>query len=269
MRFIPTASILVIALTAAGAAAQIPSGPPTATPAPGASTPAAPVRDPEAIAALERMGAYLRTLTTFAVGGDISTEEVLETGQTLQYEGSIDLIAQRPGHLRANLDSARKRRQYFYDGRTLTVWAPRQGYYATVAAPPTIKEMIDQASERLGLVVPLADMFELGIDPVLTNRITSGFLVGTETVDDQKCLHYAFRQPNVDWEIWIREGDQPLPCMYRITDLRDPARPDYEAVLEWDLQPTITPETFTFVPPEGAERIPVATATASAEGARP
>jgi hypothetical protein len=269
MRLIPTASLLALALTAATGAAQIPSGPPTAAPAPGASTPAASARDPAAIAALERMGTYLRTLTTFAISGDLSTEEVLETGQTLQYNGSIELIAQRPGHLRANLDSSRKRRQYFYDGQNLTIWAPRQGYYATVPAPPTIGAMIETASERLGLVVPLADMFELGSDPVLTNRITSGFLVGTEAVDDQKCLHYAFRQPDVDWEIWIREGDQPLPCMYRITDLRDPSRPDYEVLLTWDLQPVITPETFVFVAPEGADRIPVATATASAEGARP
>lgn len=270
MRLIPTASCIVLALTASSAVAQLSTAPPAAAPP---SVPTAPVRDPEAIAALERMGAYLRTLTTFGVSGNITTEDVLDTGQSLMYTGSIDLIAQRPGHLRVNMDSSRKRRQYFYDGRNLTIWAPRQGYYATVAAPPTIHAMIELASERLGLVVPFADLFELGQNPELTNRISAASVVGIEAVDDQKCIHYAFRQPNVDWEIWIQDEDdgQLTPCMYRITDLRDPARPDYTVRLSWELSPQIAPDTFTFVPPEGAERIPVVMdlASASATGGRP
>ena len=267
MRLVSVASILAVAFIGAPAFPQALPGQGAQPPA--AATTTAPVRDPEAMAALDRMGAYLRTLMTFGVSGDITTEDVLDTGQTIAYTGAIDLIAQRPGHLRANLDSSRKRRQYFYDGQNLTIWAPRQGFYATVAAPPTIKEMLDLASERFNLVLPFVDMFELGVNPELTSRITAAFFVGVEAVDDQRCMHYAFRQPNVDWEIWIREGEQPLPCMYRITDLRDPARPDYVARLTWDLQPVITAQTFVFVPPEGAERIPVATATAMAQGVRP
>lgn len=270
MRLVSTASILAIALSVAAANAQAQGiAGAQATSNPPAST--AEVRDPEAIAALERMGAYLRTLMTFGVSGNITTEDVLDTGQSLLYTGSIDIIARRPGQLRVNMDSSRKRRQYFYDGRTLTVWAPRQGYYATVAAPPTIHAMIELASERLGLVVPFADLFELGQNPELTNRITAASVVGIEAVDDVRCIHYAFRQPNVDWEIWIQDEDdgQLTPCMYRITDLRDPARPDYTVRLSWELAPEIPADTFTFVPPEGADRIPATTAMASATGGRP
>src|SRR5688572_24040247 len=199
MRLVSTASLLALIIAGAPAAAQDPPAPPASAPAALASE-----RDPEAIAALERMGAHLRTLTTFGVAGDITSEEVLQTGQSITYTGAIDLVAQRPNRLRANMDSSRKRRQYFYDGRTLTIWAPRQGFYTSVDAPGTIGEVLDVASERLNLVLPLADMFELGVDPELTGRLTSAFFVGVEAVDDQKCEHYAFRQPGVDWEIWIR-----------------------------------------------------------------
>lgn len=259
MRLAPAAPAFAALLLFAGgeAAAQVPR-----TTAPTAATAPANQRDPEAIAALDRMGAHLRSIMTFGVRGDITTEEVLETGQTIQYTGAIDLIAQRPGRLRADLNSTRKRRQYFYDGQNLTVFAPRQGFYTTVPAPPSIKEMLATASERLGLVIPFADLFEFGVNQELTTRLTSAMVIGIEAVEDKTCTHYAFRQPDVDWEIWIETGEQPLPCMYRITDLRDPARPDYTARLTWDLSPPITPETFTFVAPEGADRIPVATALA-------
>jgi hypothetical protein len=265
MRLVPTAPAFAALLVMAGQAAAQPPGtnPPAHAPAPAVQ------RDPEAIAALERMGDYLRSVMTFGISADVTSEEVLETGQTIQYTGAIDLIARRPAHLRVNVDSSRKRRQYFYDGHTLTIWAPRQGFYSTVNAPPSIKEMLQAANDRLGLVLPFADLFEFGVNPELTHRLTSATVIGVEAVEDQTCTHYAFRQPNVDWEIWIRTGDQPLTCMYRITDLRDPARPDYVARLTWDLHPTITPETFTFVAPAGADSIPVATLHAMAQGGRP
>jgi hypothetical protein len=210
------------------------------------------------------MGAYLRTLTTFGAAADVTSEEVLPTGQKVQYTGAIDMIATRPNRLRLNLDSTRKRRQYYYDGRTLTVYSPRQGYYATLDAPPTIGEMIRTFGERYDIVIPLADLFAIGDDPAIMARIQSGFFVGTEAVDDQTCDHYAFRQEKADWQIWIRDDDaQPLPCRIVITSREDPALPQYEARMTWNLQPVVTAETFTFTPPEGADRIPVETAVAA------
>lgn len=218
----------------------------------------APTRDPEAIQALEKMGAYLRTLSNFQVSGDGSTEEVLGTGQVIQLPGSVDLLVSRPNRLRANLYSTLKRREYYYDGKSFTVFAPRMGYYAVVEAPGTIKELIDQATERLDLVLPFADLFELGIDPALTSRITSAFFVSTDVIGDEVCNHFAFRQQGVDWQIWIRDGEQPLPCKWVITSTTDPAQPDYEMEFTWNLSPTIPKEAFTFVPPEGADRIAIA-----------
>jgi len=255
------APILLMLLMASAAAAQ-PAAAQTAKPKSpdttrmGTATGAE--REPEAIAALEKMGGFLRTLTTFAVEGVGSTEEALTTGQKILHPGTIDLLATRPNRLRANVYSTRKRREFYYDGKTFTVFAPRQGFYATMEAPPTIKELLDKAQDRLGLVLPLSDLFELGIDPNLTARITSAFFVATDVVGDEVCNHYAFRQPGVDWQLWIRDGDQPLPCKWVITgtDASDPL--DYEMEFTWDLAPEVPANAFSFVPPDGADRINLA-----------
>src|SRR5688572_20565400 len=134
--FVSTAPVLGLTLLLSSAAlAQTPASAALQAAAPAAT--AHPTLEPEAVAALERMGAYLRTLTTFGGEADVTSEEVLPSGQKIQYTGAIDLIATRPNRLRLNLDSTRKRRQYFYDGQTLTIWSPRQGYYTTIDAPPT------------------------------------------------------------------------------------------------------------------------------------
>ena len=250
--------ILLFNGAAAGGQATAPGTAPLAAPAvQGPTDPA--VREPEAIAALERMGAFLRTLTTFEVTGEGSTEEELENGQTIQYPGTVELLVTRPNRLRGHLYSTRKRREYFYDGTTLTVFSPRMGFYAQVAAPPTLIELARAASERLDLTIPMADLFSLGADPALTARITSAMFVGTDVIGDEVCNHFAFRQPNVDWQIWIQDNAaQPLPCKWVITGTDQPTRLDYEMIFTWDLNPTVPANAFTFVPPEGADRIQLA-----------
>ncbi|HEX4739594.1 MAG TPA: DUF2092 domain-containing protein [Allosphingosinicella sp.] len=260
---ISKASMLLVLVMLGGAAA--PAAVPQSDPPKAAEAePANPIgteREPAAIAALESMGAYLRTLTTFAVEGSGSVEESLTTGQIIQYPGTIDLLASRPNRLRANLYSTLKRREYYYDGKTFTIFAPRQGFYAEIAAPASIKELLDKAQDRLGLVLPLSDLFELGSDPALTSRISTAFFVSTDVVNGQACNHYAFRQPNVDWQIWIRDGSQPLPCKWVITGAGEREPLSYEMEFTWDLKPTVPANAFTFVPPQGADRITLAAIT--------
>ena len=66
---------------------------------PSAAAPAGPARpavEPEAVAALERMGAYLRGLPAFVVRAYTTTDEVLESGQKIQLDGVVDLRVRSP-----------------------------------------------------------------------------------------------------------------------------------------------------------------------------
>lgn len=220
-----------------------------------AATAAAPERDPEAIAALERMGASLRKLTSFTVTGDVTTEEVLDTGQKIQYAGTVEIKARKPDRLRLISNTDRKKRDFFYDGKSLTVFAPSLGYWATVEAPPTIREMLTRAKERHDIELPLADLFDLGQDPTLTAKLTSAFKVGVEHIGGLPCEQYAMRQPNVDWQIWIREGADALPCKMVITSTEDPSMPQYIATMKWNTTAPIADTDFAFKPPESARKI--------------
>jgi len=98
--------------------------------------PAAPAvagtRDAKAMEALTGMGAYLRSLKTFAVHADTVTDEVLTTGQKLQFAGSVDYLVQTPNRFRADVRNDRRERRFIYDGKTVTMYAPRMQYYGTV-----------------------------------------------------------------------------------------------------------------------------------------
>jgi hypothetical protein len=220
-------------------------------------TPAeAPAIAPEVIAALKKMGGFLRAQKAFTLHADTVVDEVLvDTGQKLQFGSMVDYYVRLPNRLRADVISDRKERQFFYDGEVLTLYAQRVKYYASVPAPPTIRETIELAAQKYELEVPLADLFFWGTDEARLGDIQSAINVGPSTIDGVLCDHYAFRQEGVDWQLWIERGDTPMPRKLVITTTDEETQPQYVAQLTWNLTPQLDDTTFTFNPPEDAHQI--------------
>lgn len=208
-------------------------------------------KDPAAMAALDRMGATLAKLNEINIHADITAEDVLTTGQKLQYGGTIDTIARRPNNLRMSVKVGPSSREIYYDGKTVSVVVPSASLYATAPAPPTIREMLQQAEDRHGIEVPLADLFQWSSNPASAKAVTSAISAGTESIGGFACDHYAMRQTGADWQIWIRQGAEALPCKIVITMTGDPAQPQFSAVYHWKSEPPPGPEAFTFTPPQG------------------
>jgi hypothetical protein len=211
--------------------------------------------EPDAMTALNKMGAYLRTLKTYQVEAAITDEEVMEDGQKWQFAHKTNVLTHMPDKFRVDVDGEQKSRLFFYDGKTFTLFARRAGFYATVAAPPTIAEFIDVASDKYDIDVPLVDLFLWGGPKATTNEITAASDVGPADVEGVTCEHYAYRQPGLDWQIWIQLGDFPLPRKLVLTTTTDEARPQHESVLTWNLAPSYNDAAFVFEPPPDAHKI--------------
>ena len=223
-------------------------------PAVAQATNEAPV-DQSAITALENMGAYLRTLKAFQLEAVIQREEVLENGLKVQSQRLISLLARKPDRLRVDASSDWQERQYLYDGKQFTLWARRVNYYATVPAPPTIRELVDVLDQKFGVEMPLVDLFRWGSDAASATNITLAVDIGLSKVGGADCRQYAFRQEGLDCQVWIQIGDFPLPRKLVLTTTTDEARPQFQATCAWNLAPTFTEEDFTFKPPADACRI--------------
>jgi hypothetical protein len=53
--------------------------------------------------------------------------------------------------------------------------------------------------------------------------------LGSGVIGGVECNHLAFRTPDVDWQIWIAQGDRPYPCLYVITSPKVAGYPQYSA----------------------------------------
>lgn len=238
-----------------------------ATPA-GAAAPAAapkkPAVDPAAIAALERMAAFLRGQQDFEVTSDTTTDDVLPTGQKVQVGATVSLKVRRPNRMRVEVASDRKNERLLYDGNLFTVYQPKPGYYAQFAAPPTLNELVDVLERRYGVDLPLADLFRLGTDEAQVRAIRGATLIGYSAVRGVPCAHYAFRQPDVDWQVWIEEGAQPVPRKLVITTTSERSQPQFTSVMTWTLGAKLENQMFAFTPPPSARRIEFAAGNAAA-----
>jgi FixJ family two-component response regulator len=238
-----------------------------ASAAAGAADPGAGV-EPEAAEALGRMGAYLQTLHAFGLKARASTDEVLQDGQKIQLDSAMTLWVHRPDRLRVDVHSDRKSRQFFFDGRSFTVFARRAGCYARVGAPPTIRELLAGISRKYGVEMPLTDLFAFGADPAQQCSLTSARAVGLATLRGTPCDQYAFRQEGLDWQLWIQRGDRPLPRRFVLTATDDPARPQHAIELDWLLEDKPSDAVFAFTPPADAHEIPHGTAVGASSPAR-
>ena len=211
--------------------------------------------DPKAMAALKNMGGYLRTLQDFTIKGEGTREEVLSNGEKIQFGGTIDYAVKRPDRMKVVMNTDRKERTIYYDGKTMTIYAPRMKYYATVPAPPTIGAMLDSARYRYSLDMPVVDLFLWGTPRDGTKDITAAKYIGPAKINGVVTDQYAFRQKDVDWQLWVEPGDKPLPRKLVITTKTEPERPEYAITLDWNLSPNLDDKMFTFEPPKDAKKI--------------
>ena len=212
--------------------------------------------DPAATQLLKRMTDYLGSQKQFSVHTQNTLEDMLDSGQRIDVDISASVIISRPNKLRAERKGELVDQVFYYDGKTLTLYNPSANAFATEPAPATIEGLLDYARESLGLIVPVADLVYSNAYPLLMQGVTSAIVVGQSVIDGVVCDHLAFSRPDVDFQVWVADGDQPLPCKYVVTDTSTPALISISTVMsDWNVAPAAADASFIFTPPEGAMAI--------------
>ena len=83
-----------------------------------------------------------------------------------------------------------------------------------VAAPGTVDQLIDTLQDKYNRPVPGADLLMTNSYDELMQDVYDSKDLGSGVINGVECDTLAFRKNDVDWQIWIAQGDRPYPCQF-------------------------------------------------------
>lgn len=216
--------------------------------------------DPAAMSHLQRMSSSLAAAKTLSYQSASTMEVPTSSGQFITLFSSAKIAVKRPDKLRVELTGECPNFNFYYDGITANAYAPQTKVHSVTKAPATIDAMLPELEQETG--IRFASMPLLFSDPykVLSPRISSAFVAGTDKVGGTPCVHLAFISPGVNWEVWIESGARALPLRLAVTYTD---RTNYPRTMvefsHWNLHPWLSDRSFIFHPPAGSKETPFGT----------
>jgi len=212
--------------------------------------------DPEADMILKSMSSYLGGTKAFSMNADIDFEIVAKSGQKFQISSFATIVMERPDKFHVHRKGMIADAEFIFDGKILTLYGRNLNVYARTEVSGTIDDAILAYEFETGIPAPGADLLFADSYAILSSGVESSIYIGTAYVNGVECHHLAFREDKVDWQLWVKAGDEPLPMKYVITSKWHTGAPQYEIRLrDWNRKPRIKEGQFTFTVPKGAKRL--------------
>jgi hypothetical protein len=233
---------------------------PQAVPPPAEQPPPAAPRprqvEARADALMKEMSALLARTPRFAFEAEETLDEVYAGAPRVQLTTLRRAAVVRPSRFASDATGDTLNRAAWYDGKTISALDKDDNSYVTLEMPATIDAVLDKLADEYGIVVPMSDLVYADPYATLMEGVVYGEYLGIHLAAGVPCHHLAFSQEDIDWQIWIDAGEQPLPRKLLITYAEEPGAPQYSATIRrWSLDPKFADSLFTFEPPEGATQL--------------
>ena len=211
--------------------------------------------DPKAI--LMRMADYLGKLPSFSVDVRDNYDTVQKTGQKIEYEETRKITVARPDRLRIEVvESDGDQQTLVIDGKDLALTNQPANVFAQSPSPGSLDQAIIFFVHDLGMRLPFAPLLLTTAGAELQQRTKTLDYVEKTNILGAPAHHLAGRAGGVDFQVWIADGDKPLPLKLVLTYVEEKAQPQFRAQFsDWNVAPQVTDAMFAFTPPEGAHRI--------------
>jgi hypothetical protein len=205
---------------------------------------------------LKAMADYTAAQQSISFAFDAVLEIVTTDEQKLGLASSGTLNMVRPEKIAVTRTGGVADIELTFDGKTLTLLGKNLNLYAQLEVVGNLDHLINELKDTYNQPLPAADLLlsnsydELMLDVVDVKDLGSGVVGGIV------CDHLAFRTEDVDWQIWIAQGEHPYPCRYVITSKHLSSGPQYTVHLrDWKTGGEVAAADFSFKNSTKADKI--------------
>jgi hypothetical protein len=222
----------------------------------GAPTSSAVADEAEAKSLFKAMSDYLAAQKTLSLDFNTMLEIVTKEGQKVGLASSGTISLSRPDKIRATRHGGFADVELVFDGKTVSLLGKNANIYGQVNASGSIDDLVDTLRDKYHRPVPGADLLMSNVYDQLMPQVTDVKDLGSGVINGVECNHLAFRTPDVDWQIWIAQGDRPYPCLYVITSPKVAGYPQYNLeIRNWKTGSDVAADDFSFKPPADAKQV--------------
>jgi len=205
---------------------------------------------------LKAMSDYLAAQKALSFAYDATLEVVTKDDQKLALASSGTLVLNRPDKILATRSGGFADVEMSFNGKTLTILGKNLNIYAQQDIPGTVDHLIDELRVKHNRPLPAADLLLSNSYDALMNDVVDVKDLGSGVVGGVECDYLAFRAKEVDWQIWIAQGERPYPCRYVITSKLITSGPQYTIQLrDWKTGDEVAATDFSFRNPTEASKV--------------
>ena len=214
------------------------------------------VQEPDPLVVVRQMCDYLKSLKQFSYRAEVLDDQVYYGGKKLQYGIDMETFVRRPDKLRVNATGDLVNKEFFFNGKTITLYDKEDKVYGVLEVPPDIEAALDKAQKDFGLRVALTDVASPQLYDHISKGLENSLYVGLHKVRGVPCHHLAFDRENVHLQLWVEAGGKPLPRKIVITLKKLEGSPQWTAfVSDWKTTAQLKDSLFNFVVPPGVRKI--------------
>ena len=119
-----------------------------------------------------------------------------------------------------------------------------------------LDQLFDKLRNRYGMGFPVVDLLYSKPFAAYANDIVSAVYVGKRTIDGMAAHHLSVESSSSDWQIWVRDGNAPVPLRLAVTYVLHAERPGFITILSnWKMDAKPSAGQFTFHAPSGAKKV--------------
>ncbi len=211
----------------------------------------------KAMAILKRSADFLAQAKQYSVTVDSGFDLVQPSGQKTEVGETRKVSIRRPD--RARIDFEKRdgsKGSFIFDGKEIIFYTTPDNVYARTPKPTNLDDALLHFTHELKMRLPLAELFSSTLPDFVARETRQARYVGKSAVAGIPCEHLALRTDEVDYQVWVASGKEPLPIRLIITYKHQPSQPQFWAQLtSWNLSPKISDSVFAFTPPAGAKKI--------------
>jgi hypothetical protein len=224
----------------------------------GAPASAAWAEEREAQTILKAMADYVSRQDNLSLKYDTDIEVVTPAVEKIQFSASGDVTMSRPNKFRVSRTGGYADVELISDGANVTVYDRGGNRFAQVPGSGSFDEAVDKLRSDASLELPGADLLLSKPYEELMSGVLEAKHIGRGVVEGVECEHLAFRNLDIDWQIWVEVGERPVPRKYVITSKAVGASPQYTLRLrDWKTGVTPAPDAFAFKPPAGSSGVAI------------